>query len=244
MYYLFIIFNLLLFLIFKIDLVQASEATHNLGIEQTILDIFNTFKKNPEICAAISLVLEKLMMGVIDGAKQFSIRGIVKSLVSALVEVWANIDCCMSICNALYMSIYVDKTGNNGKRAVESGAIRVLMTIATKGTKEPQVGKACRIIPLILSNAGLNNREVFKHFVEPGHVQNIFEVYRKHKKNKFIAEHFASALKFLAQNSCAHEELNRNDAVTALKEIIGNHSKDNDVIKPAHEALDSIKKLF
>lgn len=223
-------------------MVQASEITHNLGKEQKILDIFKKFKKIPGICTAISLVLEKLMLGVIDGAKQFSIRGIVNSLVSALAEMWTDTDCCMAICNALYISIRVDPTGNNGKRAVESRAIQLLMTIATRGTEEPQVGKACRIIPLILSNAGLNDREVFEYFVKPRYVQSIFEVYGKHKKNKFIAEHFASTLKFLVQNPCAHEELNRNDAIAALKEIIGNYSDNNEVIKPAHEALDSIKK--
>ena len=173
------------------------------------------------------------MASDIDGAKQFSSLGVSKRLVSALSINKEQPELCISLCTALYATIYVDKTRGNLKRAVDAGALSTLMDIATMGTVDKQVGSACQVISEVL----LHPNDVVMSFAQKGFVPKIIDVWEKYKDNKFIVGHFATIMQALAQTPSTHRELMSNGVIQILKEILGRYSKNKYVVKPAYSAL-------
>lgn len=202
------------------------------GGANIILKGFETFKHNKEICIIASDVLLRFMEGNIEGAKQFSRCGITKSLVSVLSANKSDPECCKSIIAPLCYAISVDSTNENSKRALDAGALDILMNIAVNGTDDIQIGKACSTISELLHTKGIGRVFAKKGFVPP-----IIEVYRKRSGNKYIAGYFSEIMSSLALEPDLHRVLRENDAVQILDEILRNYKTNRHVAKPATEAL-------
>lgn len=205
--------------------------------EKIILKALDKFKKIPYVCKNISKVLDHLLCNTLT-IIQLSKDGVVKKLVSALAENKTNPECCTSLCNTLYIGISVDDTNDNGKRALEAGALDILISIATNGTKDVQVGKAFQTLSRLLSSSD-KSTEIF---VEKGYVPQIISVYRKYSRNRYIAEYFSCIVEALSTKPVAYTALKENYADEILEEITRNYQDNNDIMNHASKALNNLRR--